>query len=364
MKIAYPWPKLLVLILLVASAVGLLTVTAFADSPTAAPASAGVVQAPEAVPTAPPSAIYISTSANGKFGKKAFKKEDILLCIPTGFSCSWSIFLQGSTIGLTGANLRDFEVLPNGDVLFVIDRAKVLPGVGPVTPHDVLRYHPGGALSFELKGSTLGLIKSSGNIDALARTPNGHLVISTTGKANFKGLGLVHNQDLIEINGTTASLYFAGSAVGLTTSGEDIAAAWIGNPSPNRNLYLVTKSSFSVKSINSLSGKNTDIFGCTPTDSNPIAHCFFWAFFNAKLTGLKTGIDGLSIITTGPIVQSAASGALAANEDADLTDDTPEFTAEDQADLTEALHEGDSELTAEDFIDVQQQIYLPVIISQ
>ncbi|CAN5424936.1 hypothetical protein BH10CHL1_BH10CHL1_06990 [soil metagenome] len=373
-----PWTKLLMLMLLTASAIVLFTVTALAKSPASTLASDDSVHAPP-VPTPPPSEIYISTSHNAKIdvGESnnpavfRFKREDILRCVigPNG-KCTWDVRLDTTTIGLSGVNIRDFEFLPNQDLLFVIDRKKTLPGGIQATPHDVIRYSTTGVFSFELVGSTIGLTKSNENIDALAVTPPpnpnpdalqyGHLIISTFGSASVNGIAdKVQDEDLLEIDGATASVYFDGTAVGLTKSSEDISSAWIGYPSPDHNIYLVTKGNFSVNSVNSLSGKKSDIFGCSPTSQNPIQSCFFYSFFIGETSGLDNQIDGISVVTMGPIANIAVSAAVQGvlNSVVDENVDNS-FDAESFAD---AMSEGDPEITAEDFIDVSARLYLPMV---
>jgi len=362
--------------LITASAIVLFTVTALANSPSSALASDDSVHAPP-VSTPPPSSIYISLVSNGKISKKdnngvelRFNREDILRFVPG--TNTWEKFLDGSDIGLNHVNLQDFEVLqtttadPNdapGDILFAIDRKTNLPGIGDVTPRDVIRYRPGVGFSFKLVGSTIDLTKSNENIDAVAITPDGFLVISTFGGATVKDVGKVEDEDLLKIVGTTVSVYFDGTAVGLTSSSEDVGAAWIGNPSPDNNLYLATKGNFSATSgTSSLSGKKSDIFGCSPTSTDPIHSCVFYSFFEGSTYGSNKKIDGISIMTTGPIVNvvSAALQDLAAkvvDDDADAND------ALDADTYAEATSQGDSEITAEDFIDVSAHVYLPMIVS-
>lgn len=360
------WAKLLMLMVITASAIALFTVTALAKSPSSALASDDSVNAPAVptVPTAVPSSIYIGLVSNGKIDEDdnngvevRFGREDILRFDPG--TSTWSKFLDGSDIGLDHVNVQDFEVLANGDVLFVIDRKKTLPGGIAVTPRDVIRYN-GIVFTIELEGSTIGLTKSNENIDALAITPDGHLVISTFGGASVNGIAeKVQDEDLLKIDGvaptygTTASIYFDGTAVDLTKSSEDVGAAWIGNPSPNQNLYLATKGNFSV---DSLSGKKSDIFGCTPTSFNPIASCFFFSFFNGESNGVRKKIDGISVVTTEAVAVSAALRDLA---DKAVDDDASDaFDAETYAD---AMSQGDPEITAEDFIDVSAYLYLPMV---
>jgi hypothetical protein len=366
------------LLLLVASAVVLLTVTALADAPSAAPTSRDSTTAPAVptVPTPPPSSIYISASHSGHITANSandqvtvtassisFKSNDILRCTLSGNTCTWDLLLTGSAMGISGVNLRDFEVLDNGDILFTIDRTKTLVGIGKVTPRDVLRYHAGGGLSIELAGSTIGLTRSSEDIDAVAVASDGKLVISTIGTATINGVGKVRDRDLVKIDGTTGSLYFDGSSVGLTSSSEDIAAAWIGKPSPGNNLYLVTKGNFSVNSTNALTGKKSDIFGCSPATQSPINSCFFYPFFSGKANGLDKQIDGLSVVTTGPIANAVVSTALqsfAASSVADDPEDAP-FNLEE---YTAAMNDNNPDISAEDFIDVQGQVFLPLLATR
>ena len=269
-----PWVKLPVLLLIIALAAVLLTATAMADSPSPAPASADTVHAP-AVPTLP-STTYISASASGSVKGNRFKSSDILSYVSS--TGTWSVFKTGSALGLPqgnheegrGVNLLDFEVLPNGDIIFAIDRTKTITGLGKVTPRDVLR-SSAGHLSFELVGSTVGLTTSSENIDAVAWSQNNKLLISTVGSATINGIaGKVQDEDLVEITGANGALYFVGSAINLKSNSEDIAAAAVDSTSADKILYLATKGSFTANSLNAISGRNTDVFGLIPNSSSPV----------------------------------------------------------------------------------------------
>jgi len=372
------WIKLPVLILIVAIAVVLFTMTALADSSSSAPTSADSPQAP-AQATPPPKVIYLSPASNGEIdddnnasGKEIhFKDEDILRCVPTGNECTWDLYFDGSDVGLGPVDLEDFEILGNGHILFTIDRTRSLPGIGTVRRSDVIEFTPtsigpntAGTFSFFLKGSDVGLTTSGENIDALARTPGGNLVVSIEGTGHVPQFGggvlTVQDEDLIELHAdNTWSLYFDGSTVGLTSGSEDVAAAWIDPNGPDHNLYLTTKGNFSVHSDNSLSGKKTDVFGCSPTSSNPITSCFFFKFFNARIEGFKPGIDGLFVLPTTD-VNSAALASI--DSSAAATPDAGENVA-DPSDLT-ANDGTDDQIDVYDSVDVAEQIYLPMIASK
>jgi len=382
---SHPWAQLPVLLLIVASAVVLLTVTALANSPSSVRSKAGVAvaQPVATVPTAAPpgSHIYISTSHSGHIDinpgddddddvaaadhsdEVKFKSNDILSCtINPDFSCTWSVYLKGSDIGISGANLRDFEVLANGDVIFAIDRKKTLTVDGAsthVTARDVLRYDAiDGTLHSVLVGAAYGLTKSSEDIDSVAWTPDGHLVIGTRGTAKYSNGLEARDRDLVKIVGGVPVLYFVGDPE-LHKSSEDINAAWIANPS--ENLYLVTKGNFTVHNGSTeLKGKKSDILGCAPLTHDPITSCFFFSFFKGKPQDLDKQIDGLSIDASEPVASSAVTAALqkfADNSAVDEADDAP-FDAEG---FNEAVSQNDPDISAEDFIDVRTQMYLPMV---
>lgn len=379
---SHSWAQLPILLLIVASAVVLLTVTAMANSPSSARSKAGiaVAQPVATVPTAAPpgSHIYIGTSNSGKVevnpnsqvaaantdaSKISYKSADILSCtINPDYSCTWSVYLKGSDLGISGANLRDFEVLANGDIIFAIDRKQTLTVDGAstqVTARDVLRYQASNStLHSLLVGALIGLTKSSEDIDTVAWTPDGHLVIGTTGTAKYSNGLEARDRDLVKIVGGVPSLYFVGDSVGLHSSDEDINAAWIAAPS--ENLYLVTKGGFSVANGGTtLKGKKSDILGCAPITHDPINSCFFFSFFKGKPADLDKQIDGLSIVATEPVASSAVTAALSGFA-ASAVDEGPDVPFDTEG-YNEAMSQNDPDITAQDFIDVRQQMYLPLV---
>jgi Ca2+-binding RTX toxin-like protein len=93
-------------------------------------------------------------------------------------------------------------------------------------PEDIVQYN-GSTFSMYFDGSAHGL---STNIDAASLLANGDLVFSLSGDvANLGGVGAndFEDTDLIRWDGTSYSLYFDGSVNGLSTDNEDIDAASI-----------------------------------------------------------------------------------------------------------------------------------------
>lgn len=247
-----------------------------------------------------PSTLYFSLEAPvanlpGIAGQ--VEANDIIRCAFKNNTCTWSMYLKGNDIGLSGVNLRDFEVLTNGDIIFTIDPKKTLTVDGvstQVNARDVLRYQASdGTLHSVLVGASIGLTKSSEDIDSVAWTSDGHMVIGTRGTAKFSSGMEARDRDLVAIVGGAPSLYFVGDPVGLHSSDKDINAAAIANPS--EDLYIVTKGSYTVDNGGTkLKGKKSDILGCTPLTHDPINSCFFFKVFTAEQAGLSGLIDGLS----------------------------------------------------------------------
>lgn len=353
------------LFLIVAIGIVLVATTALAESPTA------ISDAAPAVATLPPQAILLSTKSSGSIknptgngGTLRYANEDIVRCMPVAGACNWDLYFDGSDVGLSSVNLLDFEVLDNGHLIFTIDRKRTLPDIGEVKPTDVIEFTPtslgtttAGTFSFYLKGSTVGLEKSGEKIDALALTADGKLVISITGSGNVPGAGSIKDEDLIQLDGDTWSLYMDGSKVGLTSSGEDVAAAWIDKDSPDHDIYVTTKGSFSAHSVNSRSGKNTEILGIAPSSANPIESGFLFRYFDAKSNGITKGIDGLyALPATSPLAQQVVVSSA-------MDDSATAENADDASDISEA-DPSDSELDIYDQIDVQANIFLPVVKTQ
>ncbi|MGH9001277.1 MAG: hypothetical protein ACRDY7_18015, partial [Acidimicrobiia bacterium] len=136
---------------------------------------------------------------------------------------------------------------------------------------DVIRYL-GNSYETILDGSDVGLRNL--RIDAMAElapTENGdptRYVLSFTEKAPIPGIDeRVDDSDLVLFTPTslgvdtdgTFELYFEGSGIGLTRSGEDVDAVEI----DGADLYLSTYGSFELSDdYGELSGKNEDVFVC------------------------------------------------------------------------------------------------------
>ncbi|MEO0869887.1 MAG: Ig-like domain-containing protein, partial [Cyanobacteria bacterium J06642_11] len=191
--------------------------------------------------------------------------EDILQSDGAG---GFSLFFDGSSLGLSGANIDAFDLVSATEILMSFSRTVFLTGIGLVDDSDIVQFTATslgenattGSFSMVLDGSTIGLTRAGEDIDALTQMPDETLLFSTKSTANTTNGLQAENEDLMQYdpdNGNL-SLYFDGSDVGLDERREDIDAISF----VNNQLLLSTAGGFTV---DGLSGQDEDIFSFTAT---------------------------------------------------------------------------------------------------
>lgn len=296
-----------------------------------------------------------------------YKNEDIVAFSPaTG---QFSIFFDGSACGLADANLDDFDILDNGNLIFTLRSKFTIPGFGEVDDSDVIEYVPDptgcGLFSFKLKGADAGLTEGAEDIDALGIAEDGNLIISTIGTAKVlssTGELTVRDQSLIKLDEASGfwSLYFDGADVDLITSSEDIRSVWqdpIADAQGYQHLYLTLSGDFSVESNNTDKGDKNDVEGCALLQAGETTECFFFKLLDGEKVGAENQLDGLAVvanIANAPVTPITGSGG------GDSVEAAAEM-ASDAADFAEALAEGAEGVTADDFMEIAMQIYLPYV---
>lgn len=249
----------------------------------------------------------------------AFHDEDILAY--DAATDRWLLVLDGSDLGWGDVDLEAFTVLADGSFLLTPSRSLVVPGLGTVTPSDIMRFIPtrlgqntAGTLEWYLDGSDVDLTTRGEFIDAIALDPAGRLLISTEGAFNLGSVPLANDEDLVAFNATAFGMdssgtwerYFAGAPIGLTEDGEDVDAAWLDAAGV---IYLSTKENFAVAgSVNALSGDNNDLFTCTPFSLGANTDCNLGAFFNGDAVRFPYNIDDLALVTAGLLSISNEAG--------------------------------------------------------
>jgi len=245
-------------------------------------------------------ACYASFSDKGSAGGVAFANEDILAFD----GAVWSLFFDGSDVGLSSQTIDAFQVIGATQVLLSFTDPATVGGMA-VDDSDIVRFNAtslgsvtAGTFSMYFDASDVDLSTSDEDLDGVELLPDGRLLLSTLGAFAVPGAAGAR-EDLvafrpITLGATTAGtfeLYFDGSDVGLTSSSENIDAVAVDAAG---RLHLSTNGSFAVPGV---SGADEDVFIFTPTTTGATTAGTFSSalFFDGSLFGLTAndlaGID-------------------------------------------------------------------------
>lgn len=219
----------------------------------------------------------------------------------------WSLYFDGSDVGLTSFAIDALAVLPSGQLLISVDLDGTLAGLtgGPsgtsVDDSDIIQFTPSslgattaGTWTFYFDGSDVGLTTTGEDIDALSISATGQLVISTIDPPSVTGLTGLQDEDLIAFTpGTlgsattgTWSYYFDGSDVDLATNNnEDVDAACI---TATGEILLSTIGTFAVTGV---SGEDEDVVEFTPTALGTVTTGTYSSFLDLSALGIAAGAD-------------------------------------------------------------------------
>jgi hypothetical protein len=254
-------------------------------------------------------ALYLSLTGSQTVGGISSSDEDILR-----FNGSaWSVFFDGSDVGVGSPDLFAFSFLDADTLLLSFNANVTVQGIS-ATPQDILRFDAtslgsttAGTFSLYFDGSDVGLDTSSEVIDSISVLPDGRLLVSTTGSPVVPGLSTGRDEDVLAFSptllGNTTSgswaLYFDGSDVGLGDSNnEDVDALDVLS---NGDIYLSTLGDFAVSG---LSGADEDVFVCVPTSIGDVTACSYAAglYFDGSTWGLAANdVDAFNYLAAGPI---------------------------------------------------------------
>jgi hypothetical protein len=201
-------------------------------------------------------------------GGLAAANEDIVAWDGVQFS----LLFDGSDVGVEGLAIDAFTRTGVNTILLSFSQAGSVPGIsGTVDDSDVVRFIAGslgsttsGAFSIYFDGSDVGLTTDNEDVDSI-ESASGRFYVSTTGANSAPGVSGA-DEDILAF--TPASLgantsgswamYFDGSDVGLTATGEDVDGASLSGA----NIYLTTHGGFSVSGV---AGVNEDVFVFVPS---------------------------------------------------------------------------------------------------
>jgi uncharacterized delta-60 repeat protein len=257
--------------------------------------------------------LYLSLTSSQTIGGVSSADEDILRFD----GANWSLFFDGSDVGVGSPDLFAFSILDADTILMSFGTNVTVNGIA-ATPQDVLRFDStslgsttAGTWSLYFDGSDVGLDSTTNEkIDSLSRLPDGRLLISTNGNPSVPGLTGGKDEDMLaftsaslgDVTSGTWSLYFDGSDVGLSeTSGEDVDAFDIAG----ENIFLSTQGDFSV---NGLIGADEDVFVCAAGSVGEITACDYSSslYFDGSTWGLSAnGVDAFQFHPSGPTPPTA-----------------------------------------------------------
>lgn len=258
-------------------------------------------------PTHPNIPILVSLLNDGKVRGLAYRRGDILKYDPA--ADRWSMFWDASDHGVATANVGDFELLDDGDLLLVFKSIVSLPGPGKVQPHDIVRFDAAtGAYSLYFDGSDAGLTTLGERLDAVALEPDGSLLLSTSG-----GFAVP------ELTGVDENIIrFQPASLGPTTDGvwtsalyrigrdqyKDVWSLWMDSVSPDPYYYMTFERPVRVLfSGPDVFVPNGGVMRCRPIypQLTPFeySYCLMDLYWSGAAAGLPATakIDGLELVT-------------------------------------------------------------------
>jgi PKD repeat protein len=158
---------------------------------------------------------------------------------------TWTLFIDGSDLGLAGNNITAFHNFGNDACIFAIEQTQVVPTVifadssQIITPNDLIYFLPQstganttGFMYFVFDGSDVGLDGPDEAIDGVYHDGVQFLALSTKGTTFTPTTGVTQGEDVLAFDVQsflflTAGIFFPaldGSDLGLSTSGENINA--------------------------------------------------------------------------------------------------------------------------------------------
>jgi hypothetical protein len=208
----------------------------------------------------------------------------------------FSLLFDGSDVGISGLAIDAFTRTGVNTILLSFSEPGAVPGItGTVDDSDVVRFIAGslgdttsGSFSLYFDGSDVGLTTDAEDVDNVELV-SGRLLLSTTGASSVPGVSGA-DEDVLEFTPATLgantagtwAMYFDGSDVGLTGSGEDVDGAAL----KDGKIYLTTGGAFSVSGV---SGANEDVFVFTPSSLGSTTAGTFAStlFFDGSAFGLS-----------------------------------------------------------------------------
>jgi hypothetical protein len=254
-------------------------------------------------PVRPNIPLLVSLLADGRVRGLAYKKGDILQYDPG--ANAWSIYFDASDYGIA-ANIGDFELLPDHDLLLVFKSSVNLAGLGKVMPHDIVRFDTAtNTFSLYFDGSDVGLAANSEYLDAIGLEKDGALLLSTAGGISVPNVS-AWDEDIVR---------FRPTLLGSNTNGvwstvlkgewwgnyKDLWSIWIDTVSPDTYYYMTFERPIRVNN-GDLLVPNGGVLRCRPFYPQEVpdlqySDCIVDLYWSGAAAGLASTakIDGLEL---------------------------------------------------------------------
>lgn len=259
--------------------------------------------------------LYLSFSETQTIEGLTSEDEDILKYDGQ----TWSLFFDGSDVGVSASDLFAFSLLDPDSILMAFSSAVTVNGIS-ATPQDILRFDAtslgtttSGTFSMYFDGSDVGFDNKNENIDSVTVLPDGRLLLSTTDNSVVPGVSTGADEDVLAFTPTSLgnvtagswSMYFDGSDVGLGEgSNEDVDALDV----VAGTIYLSTVGDFVVPG---LTGADEDVFTCVASSTGNDTNCTYspTLYFDGSAWGAANNdVDAFNFLSVGPLPTSTPTG--------------------------------------------------------
>lgn len=236
---------------------------------------------------------YFALTSNGTINGVSYQNEDLIYFDGTNYS----LLFDGSDVGLTNAEISGFSRISPTEFLLSFVTSESITGVGTVAPQDIVKFTSSslgdttaGTFSMYFDGSDVGLTTTGEKINSIKVQTDGSLILATTGNFSLGSISGV-KQDLFVCRGGTRGASSSCNYLYIFFDGSDVemsaSTEGIDGASYNGagNIYLSTTGNFSLGSI---SGDNKDVFICNLVVSGSTSSCQSTTImFDGSVNGLS-----------------------------------------------------------------------------
>lgn len=276
------------------------------------------------------------------------------------------MLLDLSDVGVT-VDVDALAFADGGASVLVSFDADIADFPGPlsaVDDSDLLKFTPnswglataGPAFTLYFDGSDVGLTTSGEDVDAVHLLPDGRLIISTLGAFGVPGGLSGNDEDLLIFTPASLDANTNGTwAFYFDGSAVDLTVKsediWgLWAASATGPLYLSTIGDFAVPELN---GDNNDLFACTPAALGVSTSCSYTPFWDGGAVGYGAEqIDAVAMGDGSPALPNTALVQAAAGESGSTADG---LLDEEQDDIDDTHAPADEAQT--------QRLFLPLILS-